>query len=1255
LCRQDADPCVIVQKMGDGGVRRRALVIGSQCTVLGQQHRLSFLPQLAEDLYGLLIDPGYGACAPALPDDSGGGLLLDPSAAEIHGALFEAFRRANEDGAMLLVALLGHGVLRQGDFYFLSIDATDGEADGTAVLLTPQLQGLLNKYREVDGLLVWLDACQSGIAVSEAAADWGPIALGDTRPRYEVLSAADDRAAYRGDFTRTLIETVRAGIPGAGDYIDANALRSYLQEGAKDQVPQRATIDTGTWAAHGDKGLWLAKNRSLYSAADDAASRAAHSRVADLTQHLQPTTTLDALVAAAREHRCVMLTGARGSGKSTLAAALMQPAAGHGRVPAGFAQAITFAGSTSTMDTIAGALAGQLRDSVEGFARALTEYETRLEEQERAKKPALERWVRGPLGLMKRHDVTSIRLVIDAVDELDEPTAQSLRNAVGDADPARGVQLRFVLTARPGAARPAGSHEVTVTAPGNDVIAAYMRERGVADEHVPQLVSRAAGNWLQAYLLAGEALREGFNLTALPADPSLSLLYERELLHAGAGNRDRWESMLRPVLAVVAAAGVGPVLPLQVAVAAASRLGGPASRTRFRDGVVRLSGLIVRDQPGLDQERVGVFHQSLCDDYLFRSDSGVQFPVDAAEAHGAIADALRELVPPDSSAVDDPLHRYAMLTEPEHLWASGRVNEVHESLKRPRKVRPPDERERWRLWSARFGDTLGPDHPDTLEAREKLARFTGLAGGPAEARDQYAEVMPALEELWGPTDRRTLDVKNAEAYFIGWAGDPEGAVKRYQVLVPRFERVLGSSHPDTLNAKANFARFSGELTGGAAAARDQFAQTVRTLEETVGPDHPQTLVARSNLAKFTGDAGDPESAIRQLNDVAPALEDMLGPKHPDTLLAYSNRARFVGEFNPHDARAIFHQLGPIFHDALGAEHPSTQIADFNAFYWTAIVALREIDRRPTQVARTAADKPVDDEFVTAMLLASQLLSGDNADLMRRVLFFEDTEALRQLGALLEQHGRPVEARVLYGHAATAGQRGPGPSAEREARTWQAHKTSARNGEDTAMESTIDAVRKAALRGGANAMYTFGIMLATRSNPPDLKGARYWLEKAAAGGHAEAMRNLGYLLADHTKPPDLGAARRWYEKAAVAGNTAAMYDLGLTLATRLDPPDLDAARVWWEKAAARGHVSAMYNLGYLFSDQLNPPNLTAARRWYEQAAADGHTNAMLHLGILLAARLNPPDFDGARHWYQQLAAAGHPEAKTILDLIHRHDR
>jgi hypothetical protein len=64
---------------------RNLLVIGSQCARFPE---LSFLPNVAAELYEAMIDPERGACRPAL-DPSG--LVTDPTVAGAKTAIRKAF------------------------------------------------------------------------------------------------------------------------------------------------------------------------------------------------------------------------------------------------------------------------------------------------------------------------------------------------------------------------------------------------------------------------------------------------------------------------------------------------------------------------------------------------------------------------------------------------------------------------------------------------------------------------------------------------------------------------------------------------------------------------------------------------------------------------------------------------------------------------------------------------------------------------------------------------------------------------------------------------------------------------------------------------------------------------------------------------------------------------------------------------------------------------------------------------------------
>ena len=142
---------------------------------------------------------------------------------------------------------------------------------------------------------------------------------------------------------------------------------------------------------------------------------------------------------------------------------------------------------------------------------------------------------------------------------------------------------------------------------------------------------------------------------ALPS--SLGAIYAEYLRRAGATATDRWRRELRPVLGLLAAAGVGPILPLPLLCTASGRLGGPDRPYRVRDVLVDLRGLVVRDRAGTEGEQLGLFHQTL-GDYLLDPASG-PFGIDPREPHRALAEAIAELAPAESHDPADPLHRYA--------------------------------------------------------------------------------------------------------------------------------------------------------------------------------------------------------------------------------------------------------------------------------------------------------------------------------------------------------------------------------------------------------------------------------------------------------------------------------------------------------------------------------------------------------------------------------------------------------------------
>ncbi len=231
---------------------------------------------------------------------------------------------------------------------------------------------------------------------------------------------------------------------------------------------------------------------------------------------------------------------------------------------------------------------------------------------------------------------------------------------------------------------------------------------------------------------------------------------------------------------------------------------------------------------------------------------------------------------------------------------------------------------------------LGPEHPETLEARAYLAFCTGRAGDFAAARDQYAALLPVAKQVLGPEHLDTLYVRINLAGYTGKAGDAAGARDQYAELVPVLEQVLGPEHRSTLNARGFLAGWADEQAGRAADARDQFAALLPVAERVLGSEDPDTIRLRSGLALFTGRAGDAAGARDQYAELVPVLEQVLGLEHPDTLNMRANFARWTGQAgDAGGARDQYAELVPMLEQALGPQHPDTLNARDELARWTA--------------------------------------------------------------------------------------------------------------------------------------------------------------------------------------------------------------------------------------------------------------------------------------------------------------------------------
>jgi hypothetical protein len=557
--------------------------------------------------------------------------------------------------------------------------------------------------------------------------------------------------------------------------------------------------------------------------------------VEQLTAWFEHTPQLDQVVASCQATRCVALIGPAGQGKSTLVAALARWDLADDLLPPRFLHALVFATPTAQEADLAGDLAAQLTITVDNFAAAASAFEAQNAEEDLTQLGPFARQIIGPLSLLD--DRRPVRLAIDGLDQLAVQAAPPVNAALTALANNPGLgHVRLIMAARPDALLPPGTGALQLGAVDREYVERYLQRRRVPAPTIPVIADRAAGNWLIARLLADLAVEGVLDGGQLPS--TLQATYRDELRRAGSDDSTRWTRELRPVLSVLAAAGVGPVLPLRLLCDASGRLSGPDEPARVRDVLVQLRGLVVRGAPGTPQEHVGAFHPTFAEYLQTDPDIGIV----ARAAHAALADAIDALAPRSAHDPDNPLHRYAELAEAEHLWAAGRLHEAVVAVLARQSHIPAANLARTTAWLSRLDEALGPDHPNFLTIRHEVAHWTGHTGNAAGALRQHQEVLAARERILGPDHPGTLASRHEVAYWTGESGNPQEALRLYREVLPAQERVLGPDHPNTLTTRHEVARWTAQ-TGDSRGALQLFREVLAAREQALDHADPQTLGA----------------------------------------------------------------------------------------------------------------------------------------------------------------------------------------------------------------------------------------------------------------------------------------------------------------------------------------------------------------------------------------------------------------------------
>jgi tetratricopeptide (TPR) repeat protein len=255
-----------------------------------------------------------------------------------------------------------------------------------------------------------------------------------------------------------------------------------------------------------------------------------------------------------------------------------------------------------------------------------------------------------------------------------------------------------------------------------------------------------------------------------------------------------------------------------------------------------------------------------------------------SQDRAAVRDISRQVTALLASAgpatrADEPL---ASVTRRLRFWALYHLIELGDSTPQAIEIGEP--------LTADLELALGPDHPDTLNARNILAAAYQAAGRPAEAIPLFEQTLVSLERLLGPDDPDTLTAQNNLAAAYQEVGRPAEAILLFRLILAARERVLGAHHPDTAASRNNLASAYREA-GRSAEAIPLVQQILAVRERELGPDHSSTLAARNNLAASYRAAGRPAEAIPLFEQNLAACAQLLGADHPRTMASRRNLTR----------------------------------------------------------------------------------------------------------------------------------------------------------------------------------------------------------------------------------------------------------------------------------------------------------------------------------------------------------------------------
>ncbi|OZB61304.1 MAG: serine/threonine protein kinase [Lysobacterales bacterium 14-68-21] len=197
--------------------------------------------------------------------------------------------------------------------------------------------------------------------------------------------------------------------------------------------------------------------------------------------------------------------------------------------------------------------------------------------------------------------------------------------------------------------------------------------------------------------------------------------------------------------------------------------------------------------------------------------------------------------------------------------------------------------------------TFGPEAPETLDAMVTLAQLQHYRQNFEQSLALASEVADIRTRRLGPDHPDTLAARNMvatdEVYLSRDAATYARAHSDVSAVIDARTRVLGANHPATISSMTLMVRLLAQRgnTSSDPASRHQFLTQAIAIErkilaarlEQFGENHPDTLMAHGSLANLLSYDGQYQEALSQARLTLSGQVRVLGPQHPIVFATYN--------------------------------------------------------------------------------------------------------------------------------------------------------------------------------------------------------------------------------------------------------------------------------------------------------------------------------------------------------------------------------